>query len=363
MQQKIYNTLEEAQEAFTSKNIFLVTGKKSFESSGARERLSLGNYTYFNDFSPNPKLEDAIKGIELYRKSNPDLILAVGGGSVIDMAKLIKGLASEADIKNSITTNRITGSNVPLISIPTTSGSGSESTPFAVVYINGFKYSLQHDTLLPNEVVLDPSLTYSLPREQTAATGMDALSQSIEAFWSVNSTTESKQHSRVAIPLILDNLEQAVNNPTNSNREAMMKASNLAGRAIVIAKTTACHSISYPITSHFGVPHGHAAALTLGEVLVYNSLVSESDCIDSRGITYVQNTMQELFSLLKVQNAPDGNKRITDLMQSIGLETQLSKLANHPEIIIKEGFNPQRMKNNPRKIEENDLRKILDKLK
>jgi len=370
MQQKTYNTLEEAQDVILQqnpKNIFLVTGRKSFESSGAKSKISKllsKNITQFYDFSPNPKLEDVKRGIEEYKDSNANLIIAVGGGSVMDMAKLIKGLATEKDPQQSILDNKISGSNVPMIAVPTTSGSGSESTPFAVVYVEGKKYSLQHDTLLPDEIVLDATLTDSMSPKQTAITGMDALAQSIESYWSVNSTEESKSYSDRAIKLTLENLGNTVNNPNDVSRKNMLTAANLAGKAIAIAKTTACHAISYPMTSHFGVPHGQAVALTLGEVLEYNSKVSEDDCIDGRGVEYVQSTMNELLSLLGVANASDGNKKIKNLMQSIGLETELSKLGvDNLQIILQEGFNPQRMKNNPRRLTLEGLSGILKEIK
>jgi len=373
MGQKIYVTLEEIENIIylsDYQKAFLVTGKNSFAASGAKERLKniLNERTMrFYDFSPNPKLEDVLKGIELYNEFLPDIIISIGGGSVIDMAKLIKGLSSEQNIERAIKENRLEyRPNTELIAVATTSGSGSESTPFAAVYANGTKYSLQHPSLLPEKIVLDPSLTVSMSPRLTAITGMDALSQAIESYWSVNSNGESKEYARRAIPLILGNLKKAVNEPNPYNRKAMLYGANLAGKAIAIAKTTACHSISYPITSNFYIPHGHAVALTLAEVLKYNAELAVEDCIDSRGLKYVKQTMREIIDVLGTNSVEGAKEKITFLMESINLETTLGKLGLDSDAVVnvvKQGFNPQRMKNNPRLMNEENLREIIQKIK
>jgi len=197
---------------------------------------------------------------------------------------------------------------------------------------------------------------------------MDALSQAIESYWCIDSTEESKDYARKAIKLIMGNLIDAVDNPTRESREAMAEASFLAGKAINISRTTACHAIAYPITSYFGVPHGHAVALTLAQMLVYNSKVTEKDILDKRGINYVHETLKEIAGLIGADDIQDANKRITSLMEEIGLKTRLSEIGvktdEDIEIIIKNGFNPQRVNNNPRLLTEETLRnEILDEIK
>src|SRR3989344_1935280 len=259
-------------------SIFLVTGKKSYFESGAQEVLEhiLHSYqvTYFSDFSVNPQLEDVIKGTSLFRKTNSDLVIAVGGGSVIDIAKSINFLAAQQGAPEDYITKKQTAQIKPksFVAIPTTAGTGSEATHFAVVYIQKTKYSLAHEEwMLPDYVFLDPTLTYNLPRYITASTGIDVLCQAVESYWSTQSTEESKGYAREAIGMVLNNLVEAVNNPSLQSREAMLLAANLAGKAINISKTTACHSVSYPMTSYFGVSHGHACALTLAEMCLYRS--------------------------------------------------------------------------------------------
>ena len=367
MEQRTYTLLEDAQKAILERNpksIFLVTGNGSFTNSGAERRLQylLGrNVTRFNRFTTNPDIRDVERGIRLYNQVQPDYVVTVGGGSVIDMAKLVRGLANVSHPEEHLREGKpIDTTNVPLIAIPTTSGSGSESTPYAVAYINGLKYSFHHNSNVPDEIVLDPTLTKSLPIKQTASSGFDALSQAVEAYWSVNSTDESKQHSKKAIGLVLNNLEKVVSCSDDLySRKAMMIAANEAGKAIAIAKTTASHAISYSMTSRFGIPHGHAVVLTLGDILEYNAGVSEKDCVDSRGVDYVKTTMSEIVDMFKAKTPEEAKERIKILMRSVGLKTTLKEVGvSDVDTIIRE-VNLQRLKNNPRKLEEKDLRNIL----
>jgi alcohol dehydrogenase len=361
--------LEEIIKKENPKNIFLVTGKSSYTSSGAQEQIEKILFgmriTRFSDFSINPKLEEIQKGIDLFKKIEYDLVIAVGGGSPIDVAKSINLLSLNSESAKQYITGKsqILQAGKPFVAIPTTSGSGSEATKFAVVYINKQKYSLASDLLLPTYSIIDPQFVMSLPAYQTAATGMDALSQTIESYWSIHSTSESKGYSKDALKLLLENLEGAVNSPTKENKEKVAKASNLAGKAINITFTTACHAISYPLTSHYGVSHGHAVGLTLGEMLNYIAKVSKKDCLDKRGPEYVTKSIKEILEIMQVETPEEGKNKIKTLMDKIGLKTKLSELGiNEIELIIENGFNPQRVKNNPRKITKEDLKRILQQI-
>jgi len=327
MEQKIFDSLEKGQEYINSqrpRSILYITGKKSFSLSGAKNRLKPlipENSYFFDELSSNPKIEEVVKGIEIFNKFSPDYLVAIGGGSVIDMAKLINGLADTGNAIQSVKDNKVTRKNQSyFVAVPTTSGSGSEATPYATVYIDKKKYSLSDRSLIPRVVVLDSSLTHSLSSEQTAITGMDALSQGIESYWSINSTSQSKWLAQKAISIIWDKLIDTVKRPNAQNRERMQLAANYAGMAIAISQTTACHSISYPITSRYGIPHGHAVSLTLGEMLKYNSEVDKSDCADKRGLDYVQKTIREIFGFLHADSASSADRKIKKLMQDVGLE-------------------------------------------
>ncbi|MBI2635370.1 MAG: phosphonopyruvate decarboxylase [Parcubacteria group bacterium] len=337
-----------------ARRVFLVTGGKSYITSGAERMFHkvLLSYeiTKFSDFSSSPKLEDAERGINIFRKKKYDVVVAIGGGSVIDMAKLINILSVQDGLPIDYISGRkkITKNGKLLIAIPTTAGSGSEATHFAVVYAEGKKYSIAHESILPAAVIIEPLLTMNMPVRLAAASGMDALSQAIESYWCVNATDVSKHLAERAIRLILGNLVQSVKNPNLESRSAMALASHLAGKAINITKTTAPHAISYFFTSRFGIPHGHAVALTLGKIFVYNSHINSK-------------TMAELSRLLGVANAGTTARKINNIMEQIGLETRLSKLGvrqNDIDSAVK-SVNAERLKNNPRKMTENNIREIL----
>jgi len=338
------------------KKIFLVTGKDSYKSCGAEKAISqlISKYTFlkFCDFEENPKIEDVKKGINLFREFNPDLVIGAGGGTVLDMAKLLNILSPQTNNPEEYIygSEDIKESGKTLILIPTTSGTGSEATHFAVVYIGKNKYSLANKNMLPDYSIVDLNFTLNLPKKITASTGIDALSQAIESYWNVDSTEESKDYSRKAINLIMENLKIAVNNPTDESRLAMAKAAHLAGKAINITKTTAPHAISYSFTSYFGIPHGHATGLTLGEIFLYNSLVTEEDVIDKRGVSHIQRIINELNTFLGTSDANSSREKIKNLMNSIGLETNLSLLGVKKEDIglILDSVNIERLKNNPR---------------
>jgi len=354
------------------KKIFLVTGKASYEKSGAKKIiesiLKKHNYVRFFDFEENPKIEDIRKGLVIFNKNNCDFVIAVGGGSVMDIAKSINSFAAnDGKPKDCLTDKkRISKKGKTLVAIPTTSGSGSEATRFAVIYIDKTKYSLDNGFILPDYAIVDPQFIMNLPNGITASAGMDALSQGIESYWSINSNNESKKYAGQAIKLAIKNLANAVKD-NKSSRIAMAKAAHLAGKAINITKTTACHAISYPITSYFNVPHGHAVALTIPSILVYNSNVTEEDLLDKRGAIYVKKTIIEIVKLLGASSVDGAIIKINNLMKQIGLTTKLSELGiktdEDIETIIKNGFNPGRVNNNPRRLTKEALMSILINIK
>ncbi len=352
--------------------VFLVTGRRSYETSGARsvldQVLNHSGVVRFSEFEINPKLDDIQRGIELFKDSGAETILAVGGGSVIDVAKSIRILSSQKSteyermVRENSAKEGLTGR---FIAAPTTAGTGSEATHFAVVYVDGTKFSLSHPDAVADIVVLDPSLTAGLPPQITAATGMDAIAQATEAYWSVNSTEESRNYSREALALLLPSIVPVVKEATEGDRAAMLKGANLAGKAINIAQTTACHAISYPITSRFGVPHGHAVALTLPSFMEFNSGVTEADVQDKRGVEFVKKRMTELFRIYGVESSTQARTKLESIMDETRLERSLGKLGidkGGVKFIVDNGFNPQRMKNNPRRLQEKQLLELLSSL-
>ncbi len=371
-----YDSLNNLQKIFDesdAKKIFLVTGRKSYSLSGAKKKIKSfledKQVIVFNDFSSNPNIVEVKKGIEKYKMFKPDIVLAVGGGSVIDVGKMVNLLANNSEkpieyikgLKKPVNPGKL------LVAIPTTSGTGSESTHFATVYINKKKYSLSDKKyLLPDVSIVDPSLTFSIPRYLTASMGLDALCQSVESLWAVNSTEESRKYAFEALKISVINLEQVVNNPDKKTRFNIAKAAHLSGKAINISKTTAAHSISYPITSYFGVSHGHAVALSLGQLIEFNSKIRKSDCNDRRGVVFVKERINEIIDLMDCKDASEAKLFFYDLLKKIGIEYSLNKLnidKKDRDLIVDKGFTPDRMKNNPRIVLKKDVKKMLNEIK
>ena len=350
------------------KKVLIVGGRESLERSGAEkictELLREIPFTIFSDFSPNPKIEDIKEGIKTYKSFQPDLILAIGGGSAIDVAKVINILSAHAGEPEAYILGELPleKKGAPLVAVPTTSGTGSEATHFAVVYIGNKKYSLAHEFILPDYAIVDPSLTLSMSTLLAAATGADAFSQAIESFWSTQSTEESKSYARDSLSLTLGNLVNSVVKGDLEARAAMSRAAYLAGRAINISKTTAAHALSYPVTSLFGVPHGQAVMLTLPHLLVYNDSVSEITVADSRGLDYVKNTLKELLNILGVEDASEGRVKLQEILKSIGLATRLSEVGVKKEDLTKiiSLMSLERASNNPRTLTTQDALSFLE---
>jgi phosphonate metabolism-associated iron-containing alcohol dehydrogenase len=269
----------------TGKRILIIStknGRLRFESDMFLEIKYLCKYLIWVDnVKSNPTLKDITVQSKLIRNKF-DYIIAFGGGSVIDSAKalsvLLKAksnytigdLAMNSEIINEI-------EPIPLIAIPTTSGTGSEVTPFATIWdsINKKKYSLLSDKLYPHVTFIDSELTLNLNEEITISTGLDAINQAFESIWNRNANhstirlaTESLKLGIVALPKLIDLIRH--NEDSNYHRSMMSESSLLSGMAISKTRTALCHSISYPITAYFNVPHGLACAFTMASVLRLN---------------------------------------------------------------------------------------------
>ncbi len=351
-----------------SQNIFIVHGKNSFVLSGAIDFLRpiLANYDveYFSDFSSNPKIDDVKAGIQKFSDGNFDTIIAVGGGSAIDVAKSLKGLSYLKDEleKQVIAQITLTDNKTTFIAIPTTAGSGSEATHFSVIYVKGRKYSLSHPSLLPKYALIDYSLTLRKDKHLTAVSGMDALCQAIESYWSVRSTVESKMYAGQALKLVLKNIEPAVNDPSDRVREDMMKGAHKAGKAINISKTTACHALSYTLTNKFNIPHGHAVGLTIGSLFKkIDELIDHGTVADKRGKEFLRDTMLDLYAHIGVSNASEAHLHLNNLKNAINLENRISKLGVNTDAfkMILEEVSIDRLSNTPVELQKDDLIEIV----
>ncbi len=296
----------------------------------------------------------------------PDIIIMIGGGTVLDTGKMVNILLSYNSKPSDLPQFKPDGRNlIPMVAIPTTSGTGSEATHFAVLYKDNIKYSVADSRCIPEYVILAPELTMSMPQNVAISTGFDAFAQAIESCWSTRATDESKRWSQEALALIRTHFVNSVLRGTLADRAGMQKAAHLAGKAINIAQTTAAHAISYPMSSFFGIPHGLAVFLTLPSIFAFNHRLTESDCTDNRGVTYVRETLNDLADKIseKGQSAPDTLRSYFDIF-SVSNRLSSYGIAADKDIdcILDYGFNPQRMKNNPRRVTRNDLSSIVRSL-
>jgi len=228
--------------------------------------------------SPNPELEDLDSAVEYLRNERPTAVVALGGGSVMDAAKVL-AVAVPCNRINPLANffrrglDATWGAGLPVVAIPTTSGTGAEVTPFATVWDRSTrkKHSLAGHFMYPTHALLDVELTVSLSREDTLYPGLDAISHALESLWNKHSTPVSTAMSLEALSIAVEALPQALERPFDMfARERMQQASLLSGLAISQTRTAIAHSISYPLTSYFGVPHGLACSFTLPELLRLN---------------------------------------------------------------------------------------------
>lgn len=254
--------------------------------------------TVYDQVTPNPELDDLEAITTQLRSKGITGIIALGGGSVLDAAKVL-AVTLPSDLDNPLTLTLREGQpqrwqkKLHLIAIPTTSGTGAEVTPFATVWdqTTHKKHSVTGDLIYPDIALLDPNLTLTLPYEVTLYTGLDAISHALESLWNKNRTPISEAWAFQALSLANEALPRVLEQPEDADaREKMQQASVLAGLAISQTRTAIAHSISYPLTSHFGVPHGLACSFTLDEIC--------SDYLEAKAVSQAEVVIVEKTAVL-----------------------------------------------------------------
>ena len=287
------------------------------------ERLSV---VHFTDFTPNPDISSVERGAKIFNDEHCDAIVAVGGGSAIDVAKCIK---LNADARG-----------VPFLAMPTTAGSGSEATRFAVIYRDGVKTSIEDESILPDAVLFDARVLINLPDYQKKSTLLDAFCHAIESMWSVRANDESRHYAREALRLLVAVKDQYVCGGDLQSCAFVLYAANFAGRAINISKTTAAHAMSYRLTKQFGLAHGHAVARCLVELwqfmlnyAVENERADLLSIFDEISSATACRTAEESIAIFRRilsdwhLDAPiDVEQSIDELAASVNLQ----RLANNP---------------------------------
>ena len=358
MKQTIYQGINHLQETLTDcKKLFLVVDS-SYPVLNIKDTIEALEVekVFFSDFTPNPLYEQVCKGIDLLKSEKCDAILAVGGGSAIDVAKCIKLAVlakegNEALIPPLVSTRvECDGKKLPFIAIPTTAGTGSESTHNAVMYYEGAKQTVTNDAVLPDYAILEPSVLKTLPLYQKKCTMMDALCQGIESWWSINSTEESYEYSRKTIELIMANWEKYIFENDDEAAANIMLGSNYGGRAINITQTTAAHAMSYKITSLYKLPHGHAVAVCLPKIWEY--MLNHMDkCLDKRGQRYLSNIFSDIAIAMGAKDPTKAIAIFRDMMRKMELANPMAADRAEEIKVLSTSVNPVRLKNNPTELD------------
>ena len=309
-----------------------------------------------DDVAPNPALTAVEAQGDRLRPTAPQALIALGGGSTIDSAKALARLLTRpagTPLADLFAADQLPApAALPLIAIPTTSGTGAEVTPFGTVwdYHAHKKRSVVGDDLYPRLALLDPELTLGLPEDVTISSGLDAISHALESAWNRNANPASLGLVTKSLQLSLSALPRAVQEPENRDARAdMMQASTLAGIAISQTRTALAHAISYPLTARFGLPHGLACSFTLPALLAFNSAVDDG-------------RLASLARSLGYAGTRELGASLTDLFEQLEIRERLAAhLPSRTEIsaLSSEMFTPGRAENNLREAAEENVRAIV----
>ena len=314
----------------------------------------------FTDFKPNPIYESVVEAVRLFREKKCDCIIAVGGGSAIDVAKCVKLYANAkgSGENGAFLKQEHNPAQIPFLAMPTTAGTGSEATRFAVIYFEGEKQSISDTGIIPDTVLFDPEVLRDLPDYQRKSTMLDALSHAIESYWSVNSTEESMEFSSAAIKEILANMEGYLAN-TGEGNEAMLKAAYTAGRAINITQTTAGHAMCYKITSIFGCAHGHTAMLC-NRVLFPWMLKNTDKCTDPRGKKHLETVFKGIAMAMSCGTPEEAADKLNRIFDGLGLFVPEANAEQYE--ILRNSVNPVRLKNNPVPLDSESIDELYHRI-
>ena len=266
--------------AGSRRSVILTTAGMEQRGTLAEVERSLGGTlaARYAEIPPNPTIRSCAEAFAAVRGAEPEVLIALGGGSVIDTAKAVAAHQASGGESGWLAAHLRDAKPIAepfdppaIIAIPTTAGTGSEVTMWGTIWDEQTldKHSISHPSLYPEAAILEPSLTHSVPRDTAVASALDALSHAMEAIWNRSANPVSDAAAVRAIGLIPRALQRVLEAPDDADaRRALLEGSLLAGLAISNTRTALAHSISYPLTAELGVPHGIAASLTLPEILV-----------------------------------------------------------------------------------------------
>lgn len=332
----------------SAKRVMLVCGKSFLAQEAAGSVLDL-EPVIFSDFSINPQYVEAMAGAKLLRSEHCDFIIAAGGGSCLDVAKLIRYniLFNEAFsfAKDSI-------GRIPIVVIPTTAGTGSEATRFVVCYEKNEKKSIEHEGMLPDMAILDSSLLLSLPAYQKKCAYMDALCQCVEAIWAKGASETSTAYAKRGIRLLLEAYPDYFTSSAHYSVAAdlALSGANLSGKAINLSKTTAAHAMSYKLTSLYGIPHGHAVCACMARIWGY-VLEHQKE---------MREALAEIAEAWGERNHQAAYERFITMAEQLGLRDITVEQKDIQ--LLAESVNLERLGNFPIELSQSDIYAIYEGL-
>jgi alcohol dehydrogenase class IV len=341
-----------------SNRIFILCGRNSYFKSKANILINKliikkKTYTYFKKFF-YPDIKE-IKIIAKKIKSfSPDLILAVGGGTVIDCAKV----ASIMNFRSNSIIYKRRSLKKKLIAIPLTSGSGAEVTSTSVIYVNKIKHSIENNFIKPDECILLPELIINAPKKVKGASIFDCIAQSVESIFSLRSNKKSLFYAVRSLRISLKYYLSYYRKPTLNNSRNMLTAANYAGKAIDISRTIASHAFSYPFTSLMGIEHGKAVAITFVNVLKFNFEYQSK----SLSKFLLSSRYKLLYKLTGAKNIEQLSLIFEKIIENLNINLRSQKFRHAIDTNfekITQGINKKRLMNNPVKIDKSSFRNII----
>ena len=349
---------EQIKNELNLESAFLVCGNNCKKIKQVDELINnTKGLTVFSNFSANPKYDEICNGLSLFKKSGAKIIMAIGGGSAIDVAKAIKMFYGLNENKLYLT-QELKANDVVLIAVPTTAGSGSETTRYSILYYKNVNQNVTHDDLIPKYAILDFELLQTLPIYQKKVTALDTLCHSVESHWSVSSTAESMEYSMQAMKMMIENIDAFLDNTDMGNKN-MLKASYYSGKAINISKTTAAHAMAYKMTTYYNIAHGHA--VFLGLCVLYKFMINNmSRCIDVRGKEDLHNRLLQISYALSGENQLLEDDFFVKLLNKVQLKAPQIK---DDEIdMLADSVNLEKLGNFPIKLEKEEIKELYKQI-
>ena len=340
-------------------SVFLVTGRQSLNAQGALDRI-LGDLrgfkvTHYDGVLPFPSPELVDEATANCRRSAADIVVAVGRGSALDLGKLVAALMANPGPSMDYGTGsrRIQKRGLPFIAVPTTSGSSSEVTLGAALWLMNEKaiYRVNHPHMFPKTALVDPDLTMSMSRELAAATGMDAFTSAFESYWSLDAQPLTDALALRVIRLFARNLEASCRDAERAARIECSLAATLSGIGYTNSQPNICHAFSRPLTLFWGVAHGQAVGVTLPAFLAWNSEA-------------IPQKLPALWDALEVLGPGEARERLGNMMANCGIATRLGQLgvARGDLDLILDHIIWQQAGTAPRSIAWEEARSLLEAL-